>query len=87
MLNRTGWVTRLPDDVLRRLCDCKSTMADLPILVNARWAWMRNQEKYRKHTKEDAVIYILELLESNSQYYMAYLTEDEYRELKREVLA
>lgn len=78
------WTYGLPSDVHLRLCECRNTKADLPVLVNTRWSWMKTQEKYSGFSKEDALVFILELLDANSQWELADLTKDEYNELKGE---
>ena len=82
-----GWFSRLPSDVYERLCNCASTKEDLPILVNTRWAWMKDKIAEgiipMNFTKVDALIYILELLDANSQSSLADITVDEYEELIR----
>lgn len=75
------WTTYLPGDIYERLCSCHNSKSDLPILVNTRWGWMREQTKYKGFVKEDALVYILGMLESNSQYRLTDLTVDEYNEL------
>jgi len=74
------WTDNLPHDVYIRLGECRNTKKDIEILVNTRWAWMKTQEEYKECEKEDALIYILELLDCNSQYELADLTVDEYNE-------
>lgn len=76
----TKWTDYLTDIVLIRLADCRSTKADLKPLVEARWKWMQDRHKDEQgFTKEDALIYILELLDDNSRFFD--LTQDEYNEL------
>ena len=71
-------------DVYGRLCSCSNTKEDLPYLVNIRWMWMQNKGKDKDgFTKEDALVDILEWLDSNSQWQLADLTREEYDELKR----
>ncbi len=71
-------------DVYMRLCDCRNTKEDLPILINIRWEWLKLKGKDTEgFTKEDAVVQIFELLDSNSQYYLTDVSEEEYDELKR----
>lgn len=73
MLNKSHWTYNLPGDVYLRLCECRTIKSDLPYLVNARWGWMKGRERYSQHTKEDALVYILELLDANSQWELAAL--------------
>lgn len=69
----------LTDECHMRLCECRSTKEDIPKLVNSVWTWWK--ENGEGYTKEDAVIYILELLEANSQWELADLIDDEYNDL------
>ena len=82
-----GWFDRLPSDVYTRTCNCANTKADLPILVNTRWVWMKDKIAEgiipKSFKKEDALVYILELLDANSQWRLADITVDEYEELIR----
>lgn len=78
---RKNWTSNLPADVYLRLCECRNTRDDLPILVNTRWAWMKDKEKFDGFTKEDALVYVLELLDCNSQWELADVSEDEYNDL------
>lgn len=74
------WTEHLEADVYTRLCKCRNIRSDLPKLVNARWLFYKETGKDTQgYTKEDALIYILELLDSNNQYID--LTQDEYNEL------
>lgn len=85
MLDKNNWTWNLPGDVYTRLCECHNIKEDIPVLVNTRWAWMKTKEKYSGFTKEDALVYILELLDANSQWELADLTVDEYNELRKEI--
>lgn len=77
------WTDLLPEDVSRRLAGCHNTRADIQILVNVKWVFMKEQGKDKKgFTKEDALVDILELLDSNSQYID--LSREEYNELWKE---
>ncbi len=79
------WTDSLKDDVFCRLCECKSQEEDVPVLINARWKWMKENGKNKDGlTKEDAVIFVFELLDSNSQYYLCDVTKEEYDNLKAE---
>lgn len=83
---KKNWTDRLPSDVYVRLAECRNTKKDLPILVNTRWVWMAEKIEEGKldksFTKEDALVYILELLDANSQWVLADITRAEYDELK-----
>lgn len=74
------WKDYLSNEVYIRLCDCRTIRSDIPQLVNAKWKSYQESGKADKgFTKEDCLIAILELLESNSCYFD--LTEDEYKEI------
>lgn len=75
------WTDRLKSDVLERLRNCKSRKSDIPDLVNARWASLKEEGK--GFTKEDALVSILVLLDCNGQDFGADLTVDDYDELCR----
>lgn len=73
-----NWTERLNSDVFERLGNCKSRKSDLPDLVNAKWASLKQAGKDKEgFTKEDALISVLELLDSNGQYFIGELTVDE----------
>ena len=75
------WTDTLNFEVSTRLAECRTTKADIPMLVNAKWYSMKLAGKDKEgFTKEDALISILELLDCNSQ--CIDLTIDEYNELK-----
>ncbi len=70
------WTDNLPDEVYNRLCNCRSLKSDISILTQARWNHIKTKEGY---CKEDALVYILELLDANSQDID--LTKDEYNDI------
>ena len=77
------WTDKLPEDVLNRLCNCCSRRSDLQILVNVKWAAMvAAGKKEEGFTKEDALVQILDLLDSNGQFFD--LSHAEYDGLKYE---
>ena len=77
------WTEYLPWDVYHRLCECRTLREDVPLLVNAKWYAMKEAGKDKDgFTKEDALVCILDLLDSNSQYLD--LTRAEYDALKAE---
>ena len=81
----TRWVDMLPEDVYNRLAACANRKSDLPILVDTKWKSMKGRGlEEQGFTREDALVEVLELLDSNSQDYLADLTVDEYDELKAE---
>lgn len=73
----------LTSECYLRLCECRSVKTDLPQLVNSVWLWWKETGKGETYTKADAVVYIMELLEANSQCELSDLTVDEFNELSR----
>ena len=73
------WTDNLPSAVYNRLCDCVNTKEDVSVLVNARWKWMQDNKK--PGTKEDALVYVFELLDSNGQEDLCDVSRAEYIEL------
>lgn len=73
----------LTSDCYSRLCECCSRKADLPQLVNSVWLWWKETGKSKIYDKADAVVYIMELLDANSQWELADLTVDEFNELSK----
>ena len=73
----------IPSDVEERLAECESIKEDLPILVNARWAYLKYKGKDTSDglTKEDAFVDVSELLDSNGQWQLADVTQEEYADL------
>ena len=67
------WLDNLPTDVYSRLCACHSLKSDIVPLTQARWASIKERPGL---TKEDALVDVLDLLDSNSQY--CDLTREEY---------
>lgn len=79
---KTIWKS-LTSECYLRLCECRSIKEDLPQLVNSVWFWWKETGKDKTHAKADAVVYIMELLDANSQWELADLTTDEFNELSR----
>ena len=74
------WIDKLPEDIARRLANCRTVKADLQTLVNAKWLrYIELGKDAVGVTKEDALISVLELLDSNSCFID--LTIEEYQEL------
>lgn len=74
------WMNHLPEAVYTRLCNCRTIKSDLPALVGAKWLDYKKSGKDKTGlTKEDALIYVLELLDCNSSEIE--LTKDEYDRL------
>ena len=78
-----NWTDRLPEDVYNRLCNCCSRRSDIQTLVNVKWAAMIEAGlREQGFTKEDALVQILDLLDSNGQFFD--LSRAEYDGLKYE---
>ena len=77
----TEYLKETNPTVYGRLCACHNTKEDLPVLVNSRWRWIQDNVKSTL-TKEDALVDILDWLDSNSQWKLTDLTREEYDELK-----
>ena len=77
------WTDYLPEDVHNRLCNCCTRRSDLEILVSAKWRKMaEGGKKEQGFTREDALVCILDLLDSNGQFFD--LSSGEYDSLKHE---
>ena len=72
------WTDRLSQPVFNRLAACRTIKADLPELVAAKYAQIKEEGK-NEFTKEDALICILELLDCNG--FDADLPRDDYNAL------
>ena len=80
---KKNWMKNLPADVENRLANCRSRRSDIGILVNVKWAAMvADGMKEQGFVKEDALVYILDLLDSNGQF--VDLSRGEYDALKHE---
>lgn len=83
MNNKKHWTDNLPEDVYNRLCNCRSRRSDLETLVNVKWRSMVESGKREEgFTKEDALVQILDLLDSNGLFFD--LSRAEYDGLKYE---
>ena len=79
------WVDYLPADVYSRLSACRSRKDDIVPLAQAKWAWMKANGKDKAgFTKEDALIQVLEHLDSNGQYIDP--TRDEYQDMLSDII-
>lgn len=65
---KAHWTDSLNDAVYTRLCNCRTIKADIPQLVNAKWASYPAEAK-AVLTKQDALVDVLELLEENSCFF------------------
>lgn len=76
-MTKKDWTWNLPGEVYHRLCECRTRRSDLETLVNAKWyAMVQSGKDKQGFTKEDALVYILDLLDCNSQWFD--LTRAEY---------
>ena len=82
MANTQKWTDTLPADVYQRLAECHTIKADLEWLVAARWRWLQANKPDDGFVKEDALVYILELLDCNGRTWVCDLTRDDYDALK-----
>lgn len=86
MNERSNWIDKLPEDVARRLGNCRSTRADIRTLVDVKWAYMcQTGKRGEGFTKEDALVSILDLLDSNGRSFD--LSKAEYDSLKHDPFA
>ena len=69
------WIDTLPEEVYNRLANCRTFKADLPILLSAKWNWIKDKAGY---TKEDCLVDILELLDCNGLEDATELTIEEW---------
>lgn len=75
-----SWTDRLSSEVHNRLCACTGRREDIRPLVDARWLSMKEEGKDKDgFTREDALIQVLDLLDSNGRYFD--LTRAEYSSL------
>lgn len=74
------WTDSLNESVWQRLANCTSIKKDIEPLTQARWNFIKNKEGY---TKEDALIYVLELLDCNS--IDVDMTKDEYNSILQSI--
>lgn len=74
------WTDYLEEAVYNRICNCKTLRADVPALVSAKWRFYTETGKDKSGlTKEDALVSVLELLDSNSS--TIEITSEEYAAL------
>lgn len=79
---KKSWQDMLSPDVYQRFCNCTTHKNDLPELVNARWKMYQESGKDKLgFTKEDALVEMLDWLDSNSCWFD--LTKEEYNSLKQ----
>ena len=74
------WTDYLNPDVSERLRNCVSRTSDIPALVDAKWRSYKEMGKDKEgFTREDALVSVLELLDSNG--FDADLTIEEYNDI------
>ena len=83
MEDQKKWTDFLSSEVYSRLANCCSLKQDILPLAQARWSWLKHI-KATGYVKEDALVYALELLDCNSQFF--YLTRDEYDDILNSII-
>ena len=83
MSNNKHWTDYLSHDVYMRLSNCRTTKNDLSVLIDAKWQWAQDTERYDGYTKEDALVDILDLLDCNGLDSVTELTIEEWRNLTK----
>ena len=73
----------LSDGVYNRLCECHNEKRDIPTLVKSVYTY--NHKYDRRYKVEDAMVFVLDHLDSNSQPFSTDLTTDEYYGIIKEV--
>ena len=73
-----NWTEFLSSDVYSRLANCCSLKQDILPLAQARWSWLKHI-KATGYVKEDALVYVLELIDCNSVFID--LTKAEYNDI------
>ena len=81
-MEKSTWTDSLPGDIAERLAECRTRKTDLPTLVAVRWRWTQDHDPERLFVKEDALTYVLDLLDCNGLTWIYDLTRAEYDELK-----
>lgn len=67
---RKGWLKHLSADVFERLCSCQTIRMDIQELADAKWqAYKDDGRADQGLTKKDALVSVLELLDSNSCHF------------------
>ena len=81
--NVISWFDYLPYDVRLHFTQCRTTKADIPILLEAKWQWAKNSKCYNSFTKEDILAGILRLLDRKNLASITKLTTEEWRNLTK----
>lgn len=72
---KNKWTDTLSEEVYNRLASCHSRKEDILPLAKARWLYIA----LKGYDKEDALVYVLELLDCNGCCFD--LTTDEYNDI------
>lgn len=89
-LNRKNYENRHPMwkdldlDTYNALCNCCNTYEEIPKLARSVYHYFK--EKKPKYSPEDALVYILEHLEANSQDFMSSIQRWQYEEILGEIV-
>ena len=70
-------------DTWLRLAECRSIRSDVPVL--ARSVYKCRSAENSKYTPEDALVYVFEHLDSNNQYYLTDVGEEQFNEWVNEI--
>lgn len=77
---RIPWEQYIPEDVLDRLSGCMNRKSDLPILRDAIWQYIQDNNQQDNWTLEDAAELTLEWVgDWNNQWKLTDLAEESYR--------
>ena len=76
------WTDYLDHDTYMRLASCRSLHRDILPLAQAKWNVMKSCKNFEP---EDALIWVLELLDSNN-CSCADVTRDEYKEILSKIV-
>ena len=77
---RIPWDQYISQDVLDRLSDCRSRRSDLPILRDAIWQYIQDNDQQGNWTLQDAAELALEWVgDWNNQYNVTDITDESYR--------
>lgn len=76
---RIPWDQYISQDVLDRLSDCRSRRSDLPILRDAIWQYIQDNNAQDEWSLEDAAVLALEWVgDWNNQYNVTDITDEQY---------
>ena len=83
MNDKKRWTELLSSDVSNRLANCCTVKNDILPLAQARWSWLK-ENKSDDYVKEDALVYVLELIDCNSVFID--LTKAEYNDILNRII-